>query len=130
MPTKAPKRGVQKPYTFAKLKDDLLGVYDPASPDNSLRGLAKKLGVNHAVIQRILNGIEPKTALIRKRLNLVPLGQGELCAIHGKVCSKQCRESKPRKPRKPPAFPNRNQATAVRLLGGLMGKQIKETNAN
>lgn len=86
------KTGVRAPYTFAKVKHDLLAVHDKNDRKKSMRGLAKKYGVSHGVIQRIMTGIEPKSHTIRAKLNLSPLiGHAPLCPKCGQMhIAKRC----------------------------------------
>lgn len=82
--------GVRAPYTFAKLKRDLLAAHGPP-PKKSLRELAQRFGVSHGVIQRVLLGLEPQSPRIRAALNLSALAPAPVCAKCGRVhVAKRC----------------------------------------
>jgi hypothetical protein len=68
-----PKQGVRAPYTFAKLKNDLTSLHAKDGGQLSLREIAEIYDVSHAAIQRVLDGLEPKTIVIREKFGLPPL---------------------------------------------------------
>ena len=69
MPLKLKKNAVRAPYTFAKLKQDVL-ARRAANPPETLRSIALDFGVSHATIQRVAAGHEPQSASIRAALGL------------------------------------------------------------
>src|SRR3990167_8076495 len=90
MPVQRTRKGVRGPYTFAKLKDDLLAAHE-AIPPKSLRELSDDYGVTHGAIQRVLAGKEPHSAHIRAALGLPALAPAPVCPVHGVVHqSKRC----------------------------------------
>lgn len=89
-------RGVQRTYTWPELKNDVLYRHDPKSGKMSLRQIAKIYGVNHAVIQRIINGHEPQKTRIRAALGLSPMVLTPSCPKCGAVhTTKICRTPRP-----------------------------------
>ena len=102
IPRKRNWKPVRKPYSWPKLKNDVLSVYVANDKKNGLRGLAKKYGVSHGVIQRILAGHEPKRADIRRALGLPALVSVSACPDcgEGHVKSRCPNKSKPAKPRR------------------------------
>ena len=79
------KKGVRAPYTFDSLQSDLLAQQAALGRDFSLRKVAAKYGVSHAVIQRVLAGVEPTDPTIRKALGLPHLKPAPVCPVHGVV---------------------------------------------
>lgn len=73
--TNQSRTGVRAPYTYAKLKDDLMAGYQPNTPQKSLRALAARYGVSHGAIQRAMSGKEPKSKRIRRAFGLTDLVQ-------------------------------------------------------
>lgn len=65
-------RGVRAPYTFENLKSDVLYLHDAKGANLSLRKIAKKYGVSHGVIQRVIAGREPVIPHIRSAFGLPP----------------------------------------------------------
>ena len=91
MPANRARRGVQSLYTFVKLKNDLLHRHDPNSRQNSTRGIAADYGITCGTVARILRGIEPKRADIRRQLGLPELAPAPVCPVHGVVhISRSC----------------------------------------
>jgi len=104
LPANRVRTGVQSPYTFEQLKNELLLRHDPKSKENSTRGIANDYGVTCGTIGRVLHGTEPHNAAIREKLGLPPLGLGVLCPVHGRVCAVQHRPPRPAssRPARPP----------------------------
>ena len=99
MANKPQKKGVRWAYTFPELKRAIESLHR----EKSLREIGKSLGVSHAVIQRILQGIEPKTFYIRNRLLLPNTAPAPVCPRPGVVhVSHRCPadNSKPRPKRR------------------------------
>ena len=97
------KQGCTATYTWEKLKSAILYMYEQ---NMSLRGVAREFGppVNHADIQRILRGIEPRDPHKRLRLGLPALGSAPVCAKCGELhvtrrCTKAAAQPKRVKPR-------------------------------
>src|SRR3990167_2673795 len=101
MATKLKKKGVRWAYTFSELKRAI----ESQHREKSLREIARSLSVSHGVIQRILQGIEPKAFYIRNRLLLpvtIPVAVCPYCGHPPLSKHHRCvgAEPKPRKPAK------------------------------
>ena len=116
MPQKRARTAVQSSYTFAQLKNDVQSAHDPKSREKSFHGLAKKYGVSHAVIQRIMLGQEPRRPDIRAALGLPALRLAPVCPRCGQVhVTRRCLSRKPAPKRR--NF-RRACVAALRLLWG------------
>lgn len=117
------KTAVRAPYTFDKVKSYLEALRD--SPDGnrdftSLRKIGKKYGVSHAVIQRALNGIEPKDNTIRHNLGMAPhTVTVEPLACGHAPSGKHCPICKP--PTKYPWHPVRSRPVSDRMAIAALG---------
>lgn len=77
---KRTRRGVRNAYTYLNLKDDLVYLHDAKGGNLSLRKIAARYGVTHAVIHRILTyDMEPKNREIRNALGLKDYALVEIC---------------------------------------------------
>lgn len=86
---KPAKTGVRKAYTTDHLKADILrqrSALDAKGKKPSYRAIAKRYGVSHAVIHRLMvYNIEPKDHQIRHALGLTDYVLVEACAKCGKA---------------------------------------------
>lgn len=86
---KRTKTAVRAAYTFDNLQGDILrqrNALDAKGRKQSYRTIAKKYGVNHAVIHRIVvYGIEPKDHKIRHALGLSDYVQVQTCSKCGQL---------------------------------------------
>ena len=121
MATKLKKKGVRWAYTFPELKRAI----ESQHREKSLREIARSLSVSHGVIQRILQGIEPKAFYIRNRLLLPTTIPTPVCPLHGVVHEKRCPGAEP-KPRKPTKSARRKAPIHDERWRNLFAKMARE----
>ena len=86
-------KGVQTLYTEEQVSKELWHLR--LIEGKSLRQIAQIYGVKHAIIQRGLKGEFPKTATLRRKLNLPALIPAQACTKCGQVhVTKRCTAKK------------------------------------